>query len=142
MLGPPRRNCFRFPVVLLADQGSPSVMQYVVSVKSSSLLFHTFDMRLNCKSAITLTQPTASADVRWGESATFRPILGYSFLSTDGKNYNFDIGSTSNEKISHSNSSNHRPTIDRQSADDLLSTSDCRPTEPIVARRSADGWPS
>ena len=29
----------------LADQGSPSVMQYIVSVKSSSLLLHSFDIR-------------------------------------------------------------------------------------------------
>ena len=32
--------CFRFSVVLLADQGSPSVMQQIVSVESSSLLLH------------------------------------------------------------------------------------------------------
>ena len=34
--------CFRFSVVLFESQGSPSVMQHIVSVESSSLLLHTY----------------------------------------------------------------------------------------------------
>ena len=33
-----------FQLCRLEDQGSPSVTQYVVSVKSSSLLLHSFDV--------------------------------------------------------------------------------------------------
>ena len=32
----------------LTNQGSPSVMQHVVSVESSSLLFHSFETRFMC----------------------------------------------------------------------------------------------
>ena len=32
--------CFRFSVVFFEDQGSPSVLQHIVSVESSSLLLH------------------------------------------------------------------------------------------------------
>ena len=35
--------CFGFPVMFLTDQGSLSVMQQVVSVKSLSLLLHSIE---------------------------------------------------------------------------------------------------
>ena len=34
--------CFKFSVVFLTDQESPSVMQHIVSVESSSLLLHSY----------------------------------------------------------------------------------------------------
>ena len=72
--------CFRFPVCCLADQGSLSVIQHVVSVESSSLLFHGIETFWVWVDAL---RSRSTAEVMSGPSV----ILSTLFLGKAGNQY-------------------------------------------------------